>query len=384
MMRKGLGHPPVDVVTDLQEGRRNQSYVVMIGAFPPPVHGMAAINAAVYGQLVAVGVAPRVIDIAATDLNRSLLSRLGRSLRVFRGLLRFARMPGLRGGAFYMSVSGGLGQIYEILFLLLARRLSMRIYLHHHSFAYLDEPSRITARLAKAAGPSATHITLSPRMAARLSRLYPAVRRAMPISNAIFLLHDAENPRPFVRTRLRTLGYLGNISAEKGALEFLHLLDAAWKRGLLLQGRLAGPFQDETTERQVRAQLAGLPQVEYVGPKYGAEKEAFFAGIDALVFPTRYANEAEPLVVFEALAHGLPVIAFGRGCIAEQIGDVGLVVKPDGDFVALAVSVLDAWWKSPADFAAIRSHALERSASLNREAQRQLDRLLARIRAAAS
>ncbi|MGK2925646.1 MAG: hypothetical protein ACSLE2_08485 [Lysobacterales bacterium] len=39
-----------------------------------------------------------------------------------------------------MSVSGGLRQVYELAFLLLARMRGMRLFLHDHSLEYLDRP----------------------------------------------------------------------------------------------------------------------------------------------------------------------------------------------------------------------------------------------------
>ena len=71
-----------------------------------------------------------------------------------------------------MSVSGGVGQVYELAFLLLARLRGMRVFLHHHSFAYLDRPGMLTRALVRAAGDDAVHLTQSPEMANRLQLGY--------------------------------------------------------------------------------------------------------------------------------------------------------------------------------------------------------------------
>jgi glycosyltransferase involved in cell wall biosynthesis len=66
--------------------------------------------------------------------------------------------------------------------------------------------------------------------------------------------------------------------------------------------------------------------------------------IDVFVFPTRYRNEAEPLVVLEALSHGCPVISYARGCIAELLGcDGGLAIPVGEDFVRHTLGILEAW-----------------------------------------
>ncbi|MGK2925644.1 MAG: glycosyltransferase family 4 protein [Lysobacterales bacterium] len=332
----------------------------MVGAFPPPVHGMAMVNAAVRDALQQAGVTPTVIDLAAPSLDRSLAVRLGRLPRVLRGLGRLAGQRALRDGTLYMSVSGGVGQVYELAFLLLARLRGMRVFLHHHSFAYLDRPGMLTRALVRAAGDDAVHIVLSVGMAERLQLGYRAIR-VVPVSNAVFFV--MADTSVVARSRLATIGFLGNISAEKGAFEFLGLMAAARDVGLPLHAKLAGPFQDAATEQAVRERLGSLPQVEYVGPQYGAAKDAFYADIDALVFPTRYVNEAEPVTVHEAMSRGIPVIAYGRGCIPEIVGtDCGLVIDPAAPFVPAALAKLESWLADPAAFQAASQAAAARFA----------------------
>jgi len=263
----------------------------MVGAFPPPVHGMAAVNAAVRDALQQAGVTPMVIDVAAPSLDRSLAARLGRLPRVLRGLGRLAGKRGLGHATLYMSVSGGLGQVYELAFLLLARLRGMRVFLHHHCFAYLDRPSLLTRALLRAAGDDAVHIVLSAGMAERLQLGYGAIR-VVPVSNAVYFV-AADTPTVAQR-RLATIGFLGNITAEKGIFEFLDLMTAAGNSGLPLHARMAGPFQDIATEQAVRERLGSLPQVEYVGPQYGAAKDAFYASIDALIFRPAMSTRPSP------------------------------------------------------------------------------------------
>ncbi len=356
--------------------------VVMAGAFPPPVHGMAAVNAAVRDALERAGATPLVIDLAAPSLDRALATRLSRLPRVLRGLGRLAGKRGLRNATLYMSVSGGLGQVYELAFILLARLREMRVFLHHHSFAYFDRPGMLTRTLVRVAGDDAVHITLSTGMCERLQRAYRA-GRVMPVSNAVFFV-VADAPA-VVRRRLATIGFLSNISAEKGVFEFLDLMAAAGNAGWPLHAKLAGPFQDAGTEQAVCERLGSLPQVEYVGPQYGAAKNAFYAGIDALIFPSRYVNEAEPVTVHEALSRGIPVIAYGPGCIPEIVGaDCGLVIDPAAPFVPAALAKLENWLADPAAFAAASRAAAAHYARTYDESKARWRALLAELTGAAA
>jgi glycosyltransferase involved in cell wall biosynthesis len=85
-----------------------------------------------------------------------------------------------------------------------------------------------------------------------------------------------------------------------------------------------------------------------VGPKYGQNKAAFFREIDVLLFPSGYVDEAEPLTILEAMMHGVPVVAYGRGAIGEIVfPGCGLVIDPAQDFVERAVAQLQVWKESP-------------------------------------
>jgi len=50
--------------------------------------------------------------------------------------------------------------------------------------------------------------------------------------------------------------------------------------------------------------------------------------MSAFVFPTR--NEAQGLVLLEALASGTPVVAYGRCCISGDMGQTGGLLVPVG------------------------------------------------------
>ena len=103
--------------------------------------------------------------------------------------------------------------------------------------------------------------------------------------------------------------------------------------------RLAGPIQtDEAREVIAEASKSFGDALEYVGPIPPGEVVNFLRDLDVFLFPSRYRNEAEPLVVIEAIQVGVPVFAFDRGCIAEIIRTNGVTVPPDADF---ATAVLE-------------------------------------------
>ncbi|MHB1953075.1 MAG: glycosyltransferase family 4 protein [Sulfobacillus sp.] len=355
----------------------------MAGTFPPPMHGMAAVNALVRERLLEAGTRVMVLNTAPSSLDRGMMARLGRLPRVMRGLMRLAGSRHLRGTALYLGISGGVGQVYDLVFLLMARAHGMRVFVHHHSFAYLHRRRRLASALVRAAGRHATHITQSEGMAERLRVLYGATDVSA-VSNAVFLLGSTEPACVQTRSKLQVLGFLGNIAAEKGIFEFLDLIAALRQSGLQLEGRIAGPFQDAASEARVRQRLQDLPSVEYVGAKYGAEKDVFLESIDTLIFPTLYANETEGLVNHEAMQHAVPVIAYGRGCIPEVVTpECGCVIRPDEPFVPAALAQIEAWMRAPEMFQAASVAAAARFATLQRASAQRWAMLQAKIIGAA-
>jgi glycosyltransferase involved in cell wall biosynthesis len=73
-----------------------------------------------------------------------------------------------------------------------------------------------------------------------------------------------------------------------------------------------------------RATAAGIAdRMIFRGPLVGAELDAAYAGADVLVLPSR--AETYGMVVTEALARGLPVIATSVGGVSEALGRVGSI-----------------------------------------------------------
>jgi glycosyltransferase involved in cell wall biosynthesis len=217
-----------------------------------------------------------------------------------------------------------------------------RILLHHHSFAYITRPSALINAILAAGGKSLVHVFLGKDMERGFRETYAARRiEGMVLSNAAFVppcaINETMADGPLV------LGHLSNLTKEKGLHIFLDLLRAAVAKGVPVRGILAGPAAkpaDRELIERARKDLDG--RLEYRGPLYGGEKDAFYRDIDVFVFPTQYIHEAQPTVLFEAQAAGCKIISFDRGCILEQVQQDGLVMSQGSDFVAESLDWLRA------------------------------------------
>jgi glycosyltransferase involved in cell wall biosynthesis len=117
-----------------------------------------------------------------------------------------------------------------------------------------------------------------------------------------------------------------------------------------------------------RSQQRGLgKRLGFPGPRTGADLDRSYAAADLLVLASR--AETYGMVVTEALAHGLPVVAADIGGVSEALGYAadgttppGLLVRPD-DPPALA-GALRAWLRDADLRRRLRAAARERRDSL--------------------
>ena len=107
------------------------------------------------------------------------------------------------------------------------------------------------------------------------------------------------------------------------------------------------------------------PGIRFVGPLTGRDLDAAYARADLLVLPSR--AETYGMVVTEALARGLPVLAAAVGGVPDALGTAGgerpgILVPPD-DPVALAAA-LRSWLTGDALRERLRAAARARRATL--------------------
>ena len=116
--------------------------------------------------------------------------------------------------------------------------------------------------------------------------------------------------------------FLSNLIPSKGVCVLLDACRMLHERGLTFVCDFVGGETKEidraTFEAAVKERgLQGIAR--YQGPKYGEEKERYFAEADIFVFPTFYYNECFPLVLLEAMQHRLPVVSSDEGGIPDII-----------------------------------------------------------------
>ncbi|KRA45698.1 glycosyltransferase family 4 protein [Devosia sp. Root635] len=314
---------------------------------PPPVTGMTNVSAA-----MAIRLAEKY-PVVGYRINRpeGISNRrwsATKHVRLIAGAMQ-AALRARNGDYVYMTPDSGNGLIGSLIMLAMLRIMGRQVVMHHHVFSYLNETSLVSRLFFRIARHGVRHIVLCGRMGELMQSRYGGGFEVVVQSNAALVGAAASRPE---RLALRTIGYLSNITTDKGIDTFLATAEQLADRYPDLKVLIAGPAASEAVRGLVEQFVAkNTKNRQYLGPVYGADKAKFFEQVDVLLFPTRYKNEAEPLVIFEAARAGTLVIASDRGCICEQIADRDLVVPDADDFVQRAAGRVGTWIDDPAAFA---------------------------------
>ena len=342
--------PPIGREIDIganvmQKDGRFTNEVIIVGTFPPPVHGMAVANSRVRKMLEQEGVNVITYDTSPGTATGRLTKHLNRLLRHMMAWINLLRSRRRGGETVYLALSGGLGQLYDVVTIMICRVRKHRCVLHHHGWSYLDRKSAMMRQIVKLAGFRSHHVTLCEEMGKKLQEWYRAERVHI-LTNA-FLLGISNDLAPHRQRGVSKVGLLSNLTTEKGVDVFLNLARVGYERGQDYKFILAGPCPTASLKKEIET-AQELGYVEWVGPVYERDKIKFLQEIDVFVFPTKYKYEAEPIVLWEALSAGLPVLTTKRGCIPEQVGRAGLIIENEQVFIDEALRKLIAWKQNPA------------------------------------
>jgi glycosyltransferase involved in cell wall biosynthesis len=170
-------------------------------------------------------------------------------------------------------------------------------------------------------------------VSSRIGRLLTEDHRVPPaqihvIPNALHLSESAPAGVHMACSRRHPLiGVIARLQHEKGVDVFLGAVQQLISRLPDLQSVVIGGGP-EARSLQRRASALGLDEhVHFLGPRYRARN--FLPSFDLLVVPSR--SEGAPLVVLEAMAAGVAVVATNVGDVPNQIrhGVDGLLIPPD-------------------------------------------------------
>ncbi|MCM3883437.1 glycosyltransferase family 4 protein [Frankia sp. R82] len=181
-------------------------------------------------------------------------------------------------------------------------------------------------------------IALSDRVAADMAREYAIpLERVLVMSNGVAPEFFAARPDPTpeppqAADRPLRLLFVGRLTRQKNVPR---LLEALGSVNAPVELVVVGDGEDrEALEAQV-TQL-GLGNARLVGPKTGEELARWHRWADVFVLSSDIEGGL-PLVVLEAMAGGLPIIATDVAGVSDTFGDAGILAAPNARSLATAI-----------------------------------------------
>jgi glycosyltransferase involved in cell wall biosynthesis len=289
----------------------------------------AARPSELYDDLAARGLAvdgaPRMLRYSLRTLRhppglRARLGTLPKSLRAFRSHLR-ATQPAL----VHANTLHCLQEAF------VARRTGLPVLVHSHEIP----PAGAKGQVARAMTWMSADEVIAPSRASA-----EALRRGKRVPDVVH--EPAVIPKTLPERVPRgdgeplVVGSIGIVSHRKGSDLFVDAAERVLRRREDVEFRLVGAIEDSPEAAWAhalvdRARAAGIDYRERV------DVARELPGWDVVVMPSRL--DPFPLVVLEAMGHGLPVVATAVDGIPEQLaGETGVLVAPE-DPAALATAI---------------------------------------------
>lgn len=324
----------------------------MVGQTPPPLHGQAlAIQALVQGPVPGVEVQHLRMHFSA-EVDQIGRFRAGKLLHLAslagRGVWILARQRDLI--LYYPPGATLMPLLRDVVLLSLWRPLAWATVLHFHAGGvseFVEQRSWLRSLARRALGRADAAIHLLP--SATPDGQYFEAGRVFNVPNGVDV-PVATRSRPADDDEFRLL-FVGLHTESKGVLQVLEAVHRLRQRGVRARAHMVGQWRSADEERAARLLLRRLEldpdAVHFCGRLEGSAKWQQYADADAFFFPTTYEAELMPLVLLEAMAHSLPVVATRWRCIPDvvQHGRSGSLFSP-GD-LPVAVEQLESLARDP-------------------------------------
>lgn len=317
--------------------------IIALVQLPPPMHGAATMNER---ALVALR---KICDVTVLemrfaknprDIARMRLGKLVMALGLWlKLLLALRRKP----DALYICFAPTGGAFYrDCLYVMTAKILGIATILHLHGRGLQAGRGHwLTAFLQRHAFAGQTAIILGKALRNEIDGLQC---RSKIIANCLPDTAFKINHDPISTTTPRLL-YLSNLFRSKGIDDVLAACAILKQRNIDFALDTAGAEGDLSTCElsQLIHNLNLSDHCHYHGPVDADIRTKLLSNANLFLFPSSYPNEAQPLVVLEAMAAGVPIVSSTIGTLVDIVhdGETGRICQP-GNPEMLANIVSDA------------------------------------------
>ncbi len=303
---------------------------------PPPVHGVSVINNQVYSsRKINENYKKHLLEIKFSNSVDELRKLTFKKVFYFLSLnikLIYALISINPDIVYFSLMPVGYGFYRDMVFVVIMKLFRKKIIYHLHNRGIAKKIERRFNRFLYTLAFNKTNIIhLS-------NRLVEEEFAALNLKNTKFHIVpngvDINFPKvqkEKVKDQVRLL-FISNLFVEKGLFDLLKVFENICYKYNNVYLSIVGASVGQVKKKllQLIEDHALKDRVIYHGPLYNDAKLKVLLDSDIFIFPSYFSEECFPLVILEAMAAGLPVIATKVGVINEIIDDstTGFLVTP--------------------------------------------------------
>ena len=321
--------------------------LLIVGPLPPPLGGVQLIIDMQRHSSLSREFELHVVDTSKRQLRWAVENPTWKTPIYFaRDFLRLLRaLVRLRPDVVLVHAAPSFSLLRDWVFMVIARIAGAKVICHYHGTLHTRFPSGET-RSGRAIGRmlmSAAHrvIVLGPSYQKEMAKAWKRDDLVWAPNMAdveLFRSVAAGIRVPWLASGDRAVLFVGRLSAPKGLYDLFDAIPLVIERHPEAKFVLVGVAESDAMEPVIRAEAdrRGITaRIAFLGTIEGRDKAVAFATSQMIVVPSW--TEAFPLVIPEAMAAGLPVIATAVGAIPDFVKDEedGFLIAP-GDSPALA------------------------------------------------
>jgi len=319
---------------------RPRPRLLIIGPLPPPLGGVQLVIDMQCRSPIAQEFELHVLDTSKRQLRWAVENPTWKTplymMRDFSRLLWALIL--VRPDVALVHAAPSLSFLRDWMFMVAARLGGAKVICHYHGTLHTRFPSGETrgGRLIGRLLMSAAHrvIVLGPTYQREMGKAWHRDDVAWSPNMAdiaLFRNMPADTPAPWLARGDKAVLFVGRLSAPKGIYDLFDAIPRVLESHPEAKFVLVGVAESDALELVVRAEAErrGIAaRVAFLGSLEGRDKAAAFVTSQMIVVPSW--TEAFPLVIPEAMASGLPVIATSVGAIPDFVkdGEDGFLVAP--------------------------------------------------------
>lgn len=308
---------------------------------PPPVHGSSLVgeaikNSKVLGNNFHGSYLNLLLSKTVRETGKAGLLKVFRFLSIWHKL--FFKLVFQKPDLCYYALSTtGFAFMKDSMMIVLLHMFRVRTVFHlHNKGVSVNKDRRLYDSLYRFVFKDANVILLSEHLYYDIEK-YVSPNRTYYCPNGVDACDFNEAHQETRKDGFFKILFLSNLIHAKGVYDLIDACAILQGKGFKFrcefvggEGDISRIQFDEYVERK------GLSEnVRYLGKKYGFSKDVIFMQSDLFVLPTH--NDCFPLVVIEAMQHGLPIISTYQGGIPDMIDDgiTGYLI-PQGEVSQMA------------------------------------------------